>query len=61
MHLSLHRLLLIGFLAINVCNAQEPVESNIEEERVAPFKVLTICITSASNRYLLGCLNLIRD
>ena len=39
MHLSLHRLLLIGFLAINVCNAQEPVELNIEEERVAPFKV----------------------
>ena len=39
MYLSLHRLLLIGFLAINVCNAQEPVELNIEEERVAPFKV----------------------
>ena len=39
MHLSLHRLLLIGFFAINVCNAQEPVELNIEEERVAPFKV----------------------
>lgn len=39
MYLSLHRLLLIGFFAINVCNAQEPVELNIEEERVAPFKV----------------------
>ena len=26
-------------IAINVCNAQEPVELNIEEERVAPFKV----------------------
>ena len=39
MHLSLHRLLLIGFLAINVCNAQEPIELNIEEERVTPFKV----------------------
>ena len=39
MHLSLHRLLLIGFFAINVCNAQEPVELNMEEERVAPFKV----------------------
>jgi len=39
MYLSLHRLLLIGFFAVNVCNAQEPVELNIEEERVAPFKV----------------------
>ena len=39
MYLSLHRLILIGFFAINVCNAQEPVELNIEEERVAPFKV----------------------
>ena len=39
MYLSLHRLLLIGFFAINVCNAQEPVELNIEEERVVPFKV----------------------
>ena len=39
MYLSLRRLLLIGFFAINVCNAQEPVELNIEEERVAPFKV----------------------
>jgi len=39
MYLSLHRLLLIGFFAINVCNAQEPIELNIEEERVAPFKV----------------------
>ena len=39
MYLSLHRLLLIGFFAINVCNAQEPSELNIEEERVAPFKV----------------------
>ena len=39
MYLSLHRLLLIGFFAINVCNAQESVEFNIEEERVAPFKV----------------------
>ena len=39
MYLSLHRLLLIGFFAFNVCNAQEPVELNIEEERVAPFKV----------------------
>ena len=39
MYLSLHRLLLIGFFAINVCNAQEPVELHIEEERVAPFKV----------------------
>ena len=32
------RIILLVF-AINVCNAQEPVESNIEEERVAPFKV----------------------
>ena len=39
MYLSLHRLLLIGFFAINICNAQESVELNIEEERVAPFKV----------------------
>ena len=39
MYLSLHRLLLIGFFAINVCNAQELIELNIEEERVAPFKV----------------------
>ena len=39
MYLSLHRLLLIGFFAINVCNAQESLELNIEEERVAPFKV----------------------
>jgi len=39
MYLSLNRLLLIGFFAVNVCNAQEPVELNIEEERVAPFKV----------------------
>lgn len=39
MYLSLHRLLLIGFFAINICNAQEPVELNIEEERVTPFKV----------------------
>ena len=39
MYLSLHRLLLIGFFAINVCNAQELIELNIEEGRVAPFKV----------------------
>ena len=39
MYLSLHRLLLIGFFAINICNAQELVELNIEEERVTPFKV----------------------
>ena len=39
MYLSLNRLLLIGFFAVNVCNAQEPVELNIEEQRVAPFKV----------------------
>ena len=39
MYLSLPRLLLIGFFAINVCNAQGLVELNIEEERVAPFKV----------------------
>ena len=32
------RIILLVF-AINVCNAQEPVELNIEEERVAPFKV----------------------
>ena len=39
MYLNLHRLLFIGFFAINICNAQESVELNIEEERVAPFKV----------------------
>ncbi len=32
------RIILLVF-AINVCNAQEPIELNIEEERVAPFKV----------------------